>query len=570
MRMRALRFLSLSLLLALPVTACTDGGEKGGLVDKTPTDPNTETPVTPELPKAEPVTGTTTFEPAEAPPVLPPAPALAGGVTSGTSVTFDAAYLEDRWLFGIGADPNGLLAGLGSTGIGIAPTEARLVMEGGHLVARAYDADAGAVVPGDSAILMSFPATVADGQVTVDMKKPAVDLAIEIFNGCSYEASGYTLAGDPVFADGLFTWPVDETFSRVGSCPNWLPRNAQGLDVPYLRHQSASGNFAPRAVDANVPFGFFMSGGRQADELLDRLSGVDDGGADGRQTYYVTTNFPEVYVEAARAAFDSWNDVLEPITGIRPFRLERATPDMIAWDPRYHFVIWDETDSGGAMAPFGEDPSTGEVVQNLIIMWFGDIDSLVDSYTRFYDKHPDVAAHVLPPAPPTPEFQGRQAFFDRAGTKAAAAARREAAKRGALRARAFVKRPLNGEVVRRTWQQVGLDASREEIAQSIVTDFLVHEIGHHLGLRHNFKGSIDSDHTNDGDTSSSTMDYVVGMVGPGRYDIDAMRYAYGDGPEETDDLFCTDEDTELDPGCAPWDFGHPVTYWQGVLDALEA
>lgn len=565
--MRTLASLSLTLLVALTMSACTDGSALRGVPRPAATGPTTPELETPDPPTGEPVSATTRFEPAEAPPVLP---RLASGVTRDTTVTFDAAYLEDRWLFGIGADPSGLLAGLGGTGIGIAPTEARLVMEEGHLVARAWNARMGTVESGDSAILMSFPATLVDGEVVVDLKAPAVDLTIEVFNGCAYEASGYELAGAPVFADGLFTWPVDESFARVGSCPGWLPRSAEGLDVPYLRHQSAAGAFAPRAVDPSVPFGFFMTGGRAADELLDRLGAVDDGGPDGRQVYYLSTNFPEVYAGAAAAAFDAWNDVLEPITGVRPFRVERATAEMIPWDPRYHFVIWDTTQSGGAMAPFGEDPATGEIVQNLIIMWFGDIDNLVDSYASFYDKHPAVGAHVLPPAPPTPEFKGRDRLFDQAGTKAAALAQREAGARGALRVRAFVKRPLNGEVVRRTWQQVGIDASHEDIARSIVSDFLVHEIGHHLGLRHNFKGSIDDAHMGPGDTSSSTMDYVIGMVGPGNYDVDAMRYAYGDGPERIDALFCTDEDTDLDPGCAPWDFGHPVPYWLSVLDSLEA
>gem|GEM_PF-7084919 len=63
--------------------------------------------------------------------------------------------------------------------------------------------------------------------------------------------------------------------------------------------------------------------------------------------------------------------------------------------------------------------------------------------------------------------------------------------------------------------------------QKYVTELTFHEIGHGLGLMHNFKGSLKI--TNG--VSASIMDYHPSLDGnyqtePGEYDIEAIRYAY--------------------------------------------
>jgi Met-zincin len=99
---------------------------------------------------------------------------------------------------------------------------------------------------------------------------------------------------------------------------------------------------------------------------------------------------------------------------------------------------------------------------------------------------------------------------------------------------------------------------------------MAHEWGHVLGLRHNFKGSLQP-------PTSSLMEYAidadsVARPTPGPYDVDAIRYLY----QYTQDLpvqpFCTDEDTLTDPNCVLFDStAVPLhQYWPGEYDFITS
>jgi uncharacterized protein DUF4953 len=87
---------------------------------------------------------------------------------------------------------------------------------------------------------------------------------------------------------------------------------------------------------------------------------------------------------------------------------------------------------------------------------------------------------------------------------------------------------------------------------------VTHEIGHMLGLRHNFKGSLLP-------PSSSVMDYlnpdeVIAMPGPGDYDAAAIRHLYQLSPDLPSQPFCADEDVSADPSCMVFDSGAAPLY----------
>lgn len=117
---------------------------------------------------------------------------------------------------------------------------------------------------------------------------------------------------------------------------------------------------------------------------------------------------------------------------------------------------------------------------------------------------------------------------------------------------------------------------------------LIHEVGHNLGLRHNFAGSEDKDNfysikelADRGVTSelgspySSMMEYskseVTGLRVPGKYDVAALRYGYADEVELVDGSlvaiteskpanlksfeYCSDEGVSLNPNCNRFDEG---------------
>jgi hypothetical protein len=92
----------------------------------------------------------------------------------------------------------------------------------------------------------------------------------------------------------------------------------------------------------------------------------------------------------------------------------------------------------------------------------------------------------------------------------------------------------------------------EAYIQHVVT----HEVGHTLGLRHNFKGSLVPP------TSSimeySVLDASIAAPTPGPYDRAAIAYLYGKSTALPTQPFATDEDTLSDPNAVRFDAPSPT------------
>ncbi|MBZ4400856.1 zinc-dependent metalloprotease [Myxococcus sp. MISCRS1] len=114
--------------------------------------------------------------------------------------------------------------------------------------------------------------------------------------------------------------------------------------------------------------------------------------------------------------------------------------------------------------------------------------------------------------------------------------------------------------------------SPEERVERFFTVVVMHEVGHTLGLRHNFKGSFAK-------PSNSVMEYTFApeqdlrgeAVGP--YDVAAVRYLYGLSSSPPTEPFCTDEDSFTDPDCTRYDATPApleLFYGPAYRQALEA
>jgi hypothetical protein len=84
---------------------------------------------------------------------------------------------------------------------------------------------------------------------------------------------------------------------------------------------------------------------------------------------------------------------------------------------------------------------------------------------------------------------------------------------------------------------------------------VTHEVGHTLGLRHNFKGSLMP-------PTSSIMEYsvleaAIAQPTPGPYDRAAIAYLYGKSMALPTQPFATDEDTLVDPNAVRFDAPTP-------------
>jgi len=578
------------LALALSTSAACDGaGLQPTATSVRPEAPQPDLPDEPDEPELPieplPVDGTVIDGATPLDPVAPSRRPLPSGLTEGAALIVERDALEGRFLYGMGADPDGDIASIGGGAAGLMPlrAEVRLIPAGdggggGTFEIRAVDPATGLAVEGEDGLIEAYAYVDLDADtIRVDFSQALTPLEISVYGSCRFTQSGYELHAPPVYADGLLTWPADERYTREGEC-RWVPRQAQGLHVHYLRHELAGRDFVPRAMDPEAPFGFFLAGTSQAPTLA-RLPGLSPEEPARTYTYYLV-DFPEAFVPAAEATFEAWNDALEGITGRRPFATAPAPEGLIAWDPRFNAVVWDATSGAGAVAPFTNDPDTGEIFQSLVVMWFGELDELITTYDDFFAEYPEVADAIAPEPSPAaasaasaaeamraPDFQR-----ERARTIVRPLRPRDLPPR-VLSHRAFVSRPLDRKAVRAArahHASLARELTDQEVSDMIVVDFLLHELGHNLGLRHNFIGSADKHRHDTADTASTTMDYVIGMLDPGSYDRDAMRYGYGSAPESEDYLYCTDETMELDPACIQWDYGHPIRYQLGYLDALFA
>jgi hypothetical protein len=274
----------------------------------------------------------------------------------------------------------------------------------------------------------------------------------------------------------------------------------------------------------------------------------------------VTQNDPKYadydIIGALKHGIEDWNEVF----GFKVFEAEVGQPgDSFADDDR-NFIIWDEDPSVGyAYANWRINPNTGEVRGASVYM---NIDWLIGAEMSFQDD---------PPASPT--------GFVRAPVKELARKPRPQVSfltwaGGSDNTTCLLWAPgfrdaddanIQAPV---TVNKTGTPMTKKQKVFSYIKNTVLHEIGHDLGLRHNFKGSLTP-------VTSSVMDYLGSEdnylnTGVGEYDRQAIKYLYGLSDDLPTAAFCTDEHTTVDPDCNRFDEGaNPydpyVTFYKSVV-----
>lgn len=128
------------------------------------------------------------------------------------------------------------------------------------------------------------------------------------------------------------------------------------------------------------------------------------------------------------------------------------------------------------------------------------------------------------------------------------------------------------------WETV--DEWTQRVVDTYFKVFATHEFGHNLGLRHNFYGTVDKKHMNEGEFTSSIMDYPYTHAEAGSvpkfqpYDVMALKWIYGGDKYKPDPkenwLYCTDEHSAFSPFCTTWDVGTtPSEIIKNAIDSYE-
>ena len=288
--------------------------------------------------------------------------------------------------------------------------------------------------------------------------------------------------------------------------------------------------------------------------------------------FWLENTVPLKYRDAIRDGVLMWNKAFEQV-GIKNAIEVKQQPDDADWDPgdvRYNTIRWfaGYPDPGFAQGPSRTDPLTGQIYD-------ADI-RFSESMTRFFRR--EVHEQIYPVAMPW-EYAPTRTFV--APWSSANAHYQCDFAQGAVLDAEFAFDLLIGR---------GMDPNGAE-AEKFIKDFLreisAHEVGHTLGLRHNFRASTihtleqaqDASVTSQQGLTGSVMDYIptnIAMRGGkqgeyhqstlGPYDFWAIEYAYkplnastmeGEEPElrkiasraaEPKLAYDTDEDAGFGPG----------------------
>ena len=330
---------------------------------------------------------------------------------------------------------------------------------------------------------------------------------------------------------------------------NALPTVPDGRGIPIGMHYSIvvpperDAKFVPRLADDRI--GYFITArkryGNDAkaspfERFIERWN-LDNGPI----TFYLTDEIPKEYRNTVRRGILAWNDAFAKI-GHPNAIVVKDPPSDPAFDPddaRYTTVRWITSDQSdfSAYSPHVSDPDTGQIIRATVVIDGESLRSIKRGYVdRVLPAQRARDAYAQPLAPWDAASAIGTNDDDLDGPRSEECSIEE----GSV-AKAALGTLLLAQIPRAT------GADRERYAQEWLYSTVMHEVGHTLGLRHNFQGSTaftfaelhDPAFTRAHGTTGSVMDYTPANIAAdgerqadyfptklGPYDYWAIEYGY--------------------------------------------
>lgn len=386
-------------------------------------------------------------------------------------------------------------------------------------------------------------------------------------------------------ADTTSAIPIDLSWDPAAGALNFLVEHTLEdettvrIRYSFLRYEK-SATYVPRpySEEEQKRFGFFKSSHfyRDASGRYSRSARRDflNRWDTSRPTvFHLAPGSPASLADLVQKIFDNYNEAFIKAIGRPQVVLDRSPSPYPIGDLRANLLVYDETpDDRGKMLGYGPctvDPRTGEIKQALIVVDAGSLRrarfsgralenafskarevpgtaSLIDKTLGLFFGAPSTFEDpfLFARSNPPPDDKWLIDAKARSTYESAIARLRDRQNFAQVQRTTFVDENI----------LLGLASNREapsfsdaKLEQSLFVPLVLHELGHTVGLRHNFMAS--ADHQEHG-KPSSVMDYLFlpseepEALGP--YDVDAIRFAYsdangGNNRPEASYLYCTDE-----------------------------
>jgi len=415
-----------------------------------------------------------------------------------------------------------------------------------------------------------------------------------------------TLRGqDPIIdLDGLFKTDFAGVGGLGGGAVNpalskWkefktFPENLElTVDLAFMRGDSGRRNlfhysiskipasaqgYQPRVADERI--GYFMtvrkdwSKAHDAPTLFDRYinrwrlekrdPSLDFSAPKNPIVWYIEKTVPLKYRRYVKEGILEWNKAFEKIGFLDAIEViqqedyDPRTKDLDPEDVRYNFFRWIVTGRGFAMGPSRAHPLTGQIFDADIVM----DDSMMRHYVQYHGWFAPGESHWQESNPILEDFfrthpqwlyrspierllpnvriseDPDQVFYQNL--------KRKMHEEGKCLCEYASGMAQQLDFARIALEAKGLGPTDEEFIGQILKEVVIHEVGHCLGLRHNFKGSTwlpmseIEEHNQPGDANvGSIMDYNPIIIAPrgktqgsyttrsiGPYDYWAIEYGY--------------------------------------------